>query len=416
MRIKQTMLATCAGAMLAGVSIGVLADPLSLYGGPVITDAMKGDARACLTIGDAVSCSAGMLNVLAGRSATDKNALVDYPGITPAGGGFVIGTPQGALKNSIVVYTGGNAATDNGDTNPTVGEVQDAYKSNSGKDKYVSTGKNSTTAGNLVAGDINALNPIQDKAGTWDVDSSWLSQALTVGGKRRELMIGFDYNQPQSGGDGSSLSYWALVTLHKSGQANDADQINFEIRNTVFGADKPPVGPGPEDIKTVSEFTTDKTFDSKPVASDFGIVNVVTCYQTVAGVVTNVIPSPSGVCPAGYQSVDNAKSDSTTEIITFLPELNTNLESYISQGYDTISVRMLFGCFDNNSTDSTIGQGYLADGSKTTGCDLGGNVDVYLLAGAEVPNQTPEPGSLALVGVSLFGLVAAARRRRAAAK
>ena len=51
---------------------------LDVYGGPIITDALKADTRACLNVGDAVSCSAGMLNVVTGRTGTAKTSQGGY--------------------------------------------------------------------------------------------------------------------------------------------------------------------------------------------------------------------------------------------------------------------------------------------------------------------------------------------------
>ena len=115
MKLSSLFQAAVRCVALASIFVvtGASAAPLALYSGPAITAAMKSDPRACLNIGDAISCSAGMLNVLSGRTDTDSSALDAAPG-----GGFVIQTPQGALKDSIVVGTGGNAATGNGDTNP----------------------------------------------------------------------------------------------------------------------------------------------------------------------------------------------------------------------------------------------------------------------------------------------------------
>ena len=372
--VKQCCLAAGFGATLIAAASTVSATTLDVYAGPAITDAMKSDPRTCLSFGDALSCSAGMLNVVSGLADTTKTSA----------GGYVLPSPQGDLKNRIVVGTGGNAATDNSDISPTISAAENAFKTNNGGSNFTATGMTGDTVGNLSNPDNNSLTATHDHLGTWDVDISWLVDALTVDSVRRELMIGFDYNQSQN--STGTLDYWSLISvLDHDASGNVVAQKTFEIKNDYSGYDT---------------FASSKTFNSQPAGSEFATVYTRTCYKLTGGMVTAVTSVAGGQCPDGYDDyVNNATGDNTTEILAFLPELNANLEAYLSDGFDTISVRMLFGCF--GGTDPKAGSGYLSDG-QTTNCDGGGNVDVYLLAGQPIPdNHTPEPGSISLIGAAL---------------
>lgn len=356
----------------------VLASPLGLYGAVI-----DKTSPACLQVGDAISCSAPLLNYLEGN---DPNATI-------AQGGYVLPSAQGQLSSYIVIAAGGGAQG-NDDIDPSPGQVEDGFKTtDTNPEDFMATGKadgSSMTIGNMNDPDNNELPASWDNPGTWDVGVNWLIDALTIEGIRRELMIGFDYNQPQNADD-ASLDYWALITLRGwDDEGNPLQDINFEIG-------------------TFANAVSGTGFFDMPSSGDFATVFGVTC---VAGDGT-VTPKIGGQCEPGETRIVNAQATNATTIFAFLPELNENLEMYAAMGYDVISSRVLLGCFGGEPGGSfRPGIGYLADGGATTNCETGGFPDIFLLAGAPMTttHEVPAPGTLVLLGGAL--LAGALLRRR----
>ena len=388
MKISKNKALAAAAIVSAFLSPLASATPLAVYAGPAIDKS----SPACATFGDMLSCSAPMLNYIAGLAQSTGTAS----------GGYLLATPQGLLKETVVVQAGGAAPLDNSDTSPTNpptadgSRVENGFKTNRGGDNFLATGRATGTtmeAGNMSDPANNQLAAGADNIGTWDVNAVWLRDALTIGGVRHELMLGFDYNQPQSAT--TSVDYWGLITVRDTDGA--LPDIHYEVgRDTgmPYGA-----------------FTSTKQFYDAPASTDFATV-----YGTICIYEHTTLRNPGGSCPSAtgstgalIESIDNSQGTENAEFLAFLPELNASLESYIGAGYDTISVRLLFGCF--GGTTKGNGAGYLSDGGETTNCDSGGFGDVFILAGSAM-YETPEPATLTLAALGLIGAVVLRLRRR----
>lgn len=406
--MKTAKIRNSFASLIAGLALTSLtsnAGELAFYGQSIDFEGSIG--AGCLTVGDAISCSAPLLNVLAGL---DENALTkdDEPEK-----GYVFQTNQGTLKKDFIVVSGGGDAGENDEVLPDTtgdgGEVEDGFKSNDSNNsgqQYFATGNadpdsdntNETVLGNLSDPDNNGLPDTQDAPGTWDVSISWLLQALTFDDVRHQMLIGFDYNEPQDDSKGT-LDYWSLVSIWSSTD-DTLDPFQYEIGNVNSPLSSP------------LDFSTSKEFDSKPGASDFATVNGISCVYKIGNAVVGVTSQPGGNCDspsdAGFPGatlteIENAQATNLTEFIAYIPELDALLEWFLVQGYDTISARVLLGCFDNSATDDdTIGSGYLDGAGATTNCGQGGFPDIFLMAGDPIYRSVPDPSSLAIFGTGLL--------------
>ena len=101
-----------------------------------------------------------------------------------------------------------------------------------------------------------------------------------------------------------------------------------------------------------------------------------------------VVQFDNAACPAGSTLINNNLGTNDTEFITRIPELDTQLAALLAAGYDHVTFQFML--YNNN------------DGFE----------DIYILAGAPLTTLVPEPGTLALMGIAMLGIVAVFRRRR----
>lgn len=371
---KSLVLSSVLGA-LAFASMASQAATLTVYDPPSF-DIMNN--KACLGEGDFVSCSTTFLNYLAGIGAPQYQ--------TPTPTGYVIESNQGSLKSMVVVGTGaGGQIPINTDFSTQIDQGYDIP--NNGNFE-------TSTAPDPINGPSGAG---QDTKVSWDINLQTLKDALTIGGVRHNALIGYDFNE--TGSLGQSTLIWAMVSVR------DADGIlttkNFELtaRN----------GFGP--ASNVYGFTTDKTFDgSTPTTVDTegNLLNPLGDMTYIAG---DICVKPDGsflpligatTCPAGYTHLSNNLGTNKAEWISYIPELDENLEAYLAQGYDTISVQLKIGCFSQNPANPFY-----------ESCNDGGYDDIFIMAG-NVRQRVPEPATLSLMGAALLGAGFMRKKRKSA--
>lgn len=367
MKINKAFKQVFSAAALSIAASNATAGPVLAYDLPI-----NFSSQACANYGDAVSCSAQYLNYLTTGS--------------PSGTGttnYVLQSPQGVLQQAIVIMTGGQAATNNTDIGP---NIDNAYRVQ-GQGSIVTYGTSinaGQSQGNslvdpttAVIGETNNGGAISNQT-AWDIGLQALTNALTIGGQRRDLLFFFDNNQTGVT-EGQNILASSLLCV-RDAQGLLADKC-FELidQNTILNAANN-VDP--------TLFNTSKGYGSA-LGTD-PLTNVVAngtlCVSTTTKEVVAFNVASAAACPAGSVFINNNLGTNQTEFIVSFPELNAALEQLIADGYDLLSVQLLF----QNNTN--------------------GFEDVFILAGAP-KTQVPVPGTLLLLGLGLAGLGLATRRR-----
>ncbi len=329
---------------------------------------------ACATYGNVVSCSTKVLDYLVGE-----------PGFV---GPYGFSAAQGSLIDTVVIATNGGNILDNGDQ---VTPSEDSFKTITPRKDYFFTGDGNDPENNgALAGDT---------AHSWDIGVSALIDKLTFDGAFHQLLFALDFNNPQS--QTANLPIWAMMTFRN---ADGTKQISFETQalDTSGGA--------ATIFKDPSLHTTSKVFDpnnkNTPSAGDFATTVGSICVLSP----TDSYPSPDGAnCPDGGTIVSTNRASNEIEFINYLPSMDLN--ALFAEGYTNMSMQVWMGCF--GQIDKGNPGPALADGGSIGPCDTGGFGDIFLLAGAVEPGtNVPEPGSLALIGLSLLGLGFARRRKQ----
>jgi hypothetical protein len=345
-----------------------------------------------------VSCSAQYLNFLTTGSPTG-NATTDY----------VIKSSQGLLTDAVVIMTTGQAAVDN-TANGT--NIDNAYQilASPGQDTTYGTsilaGQNDPPpAGHIidpdtvvtgeVSGDISGINGGGATATAWDIGLQALIDVLTIDGVRHDMLVFFDNNQEGSTEE-QNILVSALVCV-RDAQKQLAD-ICFELvdengTNVTSNDDFPNNlnnNVDPSAFQTTLNYGDPLATDTSTALYPPGgpvLANGTFCVDNTSKEVVQFDVDSANDCQANSTFINNNLGSNVVEFIAGIPELNAQMESLLAQGYDLVSVQMLF----TNQND--------------------GFEDVFILAGA--PRITvPEPSTVLLLSLGILGLGIMSRRRK----
>lgn len=341
---------------------------------------------ACATYGNLVSCSTGVLDYLA----------VTYPnsGFLPPPTPYTFEANQGSLHASIVVTANGGQTVVNGDQ---IAPSEDGFSTNNGGTRdYFFTGDTNNQGNIINPANNGSLLAGADSTKSWDVGLAALNEKLTFDDAYHQMLIAFDFNNPQSGTD-STMPIWASITIR------DVDGVLDDVVVETQQLDLANIFKDPSLHQSTKSFAGDTRTQLK--STDFALTVGAICVVSM----TTSYPSPDGSrCPDGGELVITNRASSEVEFINYFPTLD--LLGLEALGYDTLSGQVWMGCF--GGTASGAGP-TLGDSSSLSQCDAGGFGDIFLLAGNAIPdNQTPEPGTLALLGATLLALVGLRRARK----
>ena len=356
-------------AALAFAAGGTLAAPIA----PAPVPAIDFSSNACATYGDFVSCSAQYLNYLTTGSPSGTQAT-----------NYVVTASQGQLQNALVVFTGSQASVSNTDIGTNIDNAYRILAAQGFVGSYgtmINAGENPPGPGpnidpsTLVVGEV--VGTVSSMT-AWDIGLQALISALTINGVRHDPLIFFDNNQTGVT-EAQNILASALVCV-RDAQGILTDRC-FQLvdQNGTFN----PAANGP-----VTGFTTSLSYGD-PLTTNPVLANGTFCVDTTTKQVVAFNVANQGACPAGSIFINNNLGTNFTEFIVTIPEFNGQLEAYLAQGYDLVSVQLLF----QNQND--------------------GFEDVFILAGApRTTTQVPEPGTLLLLGLAGLAGVGVTRYRR----
>ena len=339
-----------------------------------------------VTYGDANSYSLAAANYYACGSANDTKCAY-----------YVNGSP-GLVDPFVRIVEGANGHQNNGITG-----MDNAFDAVNNKLYFTMTGANEPT--NTFTG---------DKVGTWDSTLSALNTKLNL--FQNAMTFFFVNNEPDSQ-DSQNLAVWARITLsNPDGTLAGTWDLTNDPRTAAQrllgspsapGYGPPPIGGGVPN-GNVALYTSE---GNEPQKTDFVMSGGAVCINKISKAIVNCATAT----PGSFDTINHNLGANQAPYAVTVPELDAEISRLLSTdqnwGNYVMHVDLRYGCVTPQFTIS--GNNGNATCSDGTAVSQDNNFEQVFIGTRLAETRVPEPETLLLVGLGLFGLAAVRRSRRA---